>query len=306
MQRIDVVIAAHNGARHLEASLSAFGASEAVAIRLIVVDNASVDDSVAIARDHAARVVELPVNVGYGAACNEGLALAEAEWVAFANQDVVVAPDALQRLLAACDAFEGRERRPVVGGPLLLDVEGRASSGCHRLPSLPRQIIGLMTSERVAGVRYRRRTLRMRTCGWVDGALLLGRASTFRAIGGFDVRYFMYVEDVDLFARLAESGARCLWVPAATVVHHGGRRPLAPELHAGALRNWSLYFRARAGPAAGATVLTAGVLGSVARGLAWRLRSLGNAPEARAWATMFLEGARIVLRSRPTQSEKVR
>ena len=58
--------------------------------------------------------------------------------------------------------------------------------------------------------------------GWLSGACLLVRRSAFVEVGGFDDRFFMYFEDVDLGERLANAGHRVLYVPTAAVSHAGG------------------------------------------------------------------------------------
>ena len=58
--------------------------------------------------------------------------------------------------------------------------------------------------------------------GWVTGAVLLIRASLFRALGGFDEHFFMNSEEVDLCARAWQSGSRVVYVPEAKVIHVGG------------------------------------------------------------------------------------
>lgn len=293
---VDVVVASHNGAAFLPDLIGTCYASTGVDVRILVIDNASTDGSPEIARSHGADLVELKMNKGFGMACNEGLRRATAEWVAFANQDLEFEPGALASLVSTCEAVERRSGRPAVVGPLLLDSSGRPALSCRRLPSLSRQILTLLAGERLAGMKAPTRSSQVQSCGWLPGALILGRASTFHAVRGFDPRYFMYVEDVDLFDRLRAAGTACVWAPGASVVHRGGRRPVAPHLHADALRNWMLFFRTRRGPGAGAMVLAAGVAGSVVKGLAWRIKARRNVPEARAYAHMLLGGAWLALR----------
>ena len=71
-----------------------------------------------------------------------------------------------------------------------------------------------------------------RPVGWLSGSCLLVRRSAFNQIGGFDERYFMYMEDVDLGDRLGKAGWLSVYVPSAEVLHHKGhstgRRPGKP------------------------------------------------------------------------------
>lgn len=61
-----------------------------------------------------------------------------------------------------------------------------------------------------------------RPVGWLSGSCLLVRRSAFREVGGFDQRYFMYMEDVDLGDRLGKAGWLSVYVPSAEVLHHKG------------------------------------------------------------------------------------
>ena len=61
-----------------------------------------------------------------------------------------------------------------------------------------------------------------RVSGWLSGSCQLFRREAFEAVGGFDTRYFMYFEDVDLGERLGKAGWQNVYVPSAAVVHTGG------------------------------------------------------------------------------------
>ncbi len=296
-ESVDVVIAAYDGAATIERCVRSVVGSTGVHACPIVVDNRSNDTSSAIARAAGARVISLERNGGYGAACNVGLERSESPWIAFMNQDVEFPPDVLHALVNAASDWERRIGRPVVVGPRLVGPNGDTAETCHRLPTLLREVTSFLAGEAAGRIRNRSTADCQQLCGWVSAALILGRSDTFRLVGGFDPRYFMYVEDVDLFSRLADAGVGCVWVPEVSVTHHGGRRPLPPAMHAYALRNWSLYFRTRQGRAAGAVVLATGVVGSVARSLVWLARGATGDPAALRYARMFGAGAVESLRS---------
>jgi N-acetylglucosaminyl-diphospho-decaprenol L-rhamnosyltransferase len=79
------------------------------------------------------------------------------------------------------------------------------------------------SSSGLAHAYARWHTSRERTADWVSGACLLARREAVQAVGGFDERYFLYEEDVDLCAALRARGGRILFTPAAEVVHLRGR-----------------------------------------------------------------------------------
>src|SRR4029079_11601459 len=71
-----------------------------------------------------------------------------------------------------------------------------------------------------------------REAGWLSGSCLLLRRDAFDSVDGFDARYFMYFEDVDLGERLGAAGWRNVYVPSAEVVHVGGASTGKPEVSA--------------------------------------------------------------------------
>lgn len=286
---VDVVVVAHNGARTIGRAISSLMASTGVRVRVLVVDNASVDDTAALAGHAGAVVLRLPSNVGYGAGFNVGFSSATATWVVCANQDISVEPSALHELIAAALQDEVESGRPCIAGPRLVDNEGRTAETGHRLPSALGQAIAFVLGERRARLRnVLPNAPHAMRCGWVSGAFLLAKRATFEAVGAFDSAYFMYVEDVDIFARLARVGGHCLWVPAAAVHHFGGsQKAISPKLYAGALCNWARYFRRHHGRLASVFVFLASLVGSVARVPIWLARWVLDNPSAMPHVRMF-------------------
>jgi len=289
---IDVVLVSYNGADLLSRALASLATQSGPSVRCIVVDNQSGDRSCEVAEESGATVVLLPDNVGYGAAFNQGLARATAEWVVCSNQDVEVMPGTLATLVREAERYEREEGVACVVAPQLTRPDGSAAERCHRFPTLGQQIVAFMFGEGRVQVRdaYPPATAPQR-CHWVSGAFLLARASTFRRVGGFDASYFMYFEDLEFFTRLSREGMHCVWVPGAEVVHHGGAEAVSPALYAHTLWNCFRYYRTESGVAGGVAALSAGVVGSLLRGGMWWARSLRSGQSARRMALMFSGGA---------------
>ncbi len=195
---------------------------------VVVVDNASQDESVTLVRSHFPQVTLLTnaTNVGFGAAANRAIAACTAPAVLLLNSDTRLCPGALRALARVLD------REPHVGivGPRLIGPDGRLQQSCFPFPtpfnrflelnSLPTIIRALP----VVRERYPRtwRHDRPRVVPWVLGAALAIRREAFATAGGFDEALFMYFEETDLCRRLLASGWRTLFTPEATVVHVGG------------------------------------------------------------------------------------
>jgi len=174
-----------------------------------VVDNASDDGSGGAANRDGVTIIRNPGNAGFAAAANQGAGGATAEWLVFLNPDVHPVPGDLAALL--------RDVPPDVGAvaPLQLDERGhpRPESGGHA-PSigrfaawavLPRAWRGNLGPWLAAPFPQADIDL-----AWVSGAALAVRREDFESLGGFDERFFLYQEDVDLCARLRGRGRRVL------------------------------------------------------------------------------------------------
>jgi GT2 family glycosyltransferase len=212
--RAAVVIPNWNGARWLAGCLDAVAAQTRPADEVVVVDDASTDDSVRIAAGHplAPRVVRQLENRGFGAAVNRGIRCVAADAVALVNVDVVLAPDWLERALAALEADAGAAavatKMVAMDDPAFIDDTG-----------------DFLRRDGAAEQRgkFRRDTGRWDEPGEVWGACAgaaLYRRDAVLAVGAFDERFVMYLEDVDLALRLRLAGWRCRYEPAVAR-HHG-------------------------------------------------------------------------------------
>lgn len=182
---------------------------------VVVVDNASGDGSAEYLRDTLAdervRVVDAGRNGGFGAGVNLGAAACRSPLLLILNSDATVEPGSVGLLVRALLADGGvGVLAPAVrlaGGGPQPDAFGR----------LPRRWELLVPGRgRWTGGGDDRRP------GWVSGVAMLLRATDFRSVGGFDERFEMYFEDLDLCRRLRERGRSVARLPAATVVHAAG------------------------------------------------------------------------------------
>ena len=214
--RSAVVIPNRNGARWLNGCLDSVAAQTRRPDELVVVDGASSDDSLRIAAQHPAapRVVQLGANLGFGAAANRGIAAVGADAVALVNTDVVLDPDWLERALAAL--AEDPSAAAVATKMVALDDAGRIDDTGD---FLGRDGLAVQRG------KFRRDNGRWDVPGEVWGACAgaaLYRRGAVTGVGGFDERFFMYLEDVDLALRLRLAGWRCRYEPVVARHASGG------------------------------------------------------------------------------------
>lgn len=165
-------------------------------------------------------------NRGFGAACNQGAALANSDYLLFLNPDTRL----FENSLAAPLAFMQRSENADVGiiGIQMLDEANHVVRSCARFPSLGifgGQALGL---NRIPGLPH----LNMHMSEWahdktevvdhVIGAFYLIRRPLFESLGGFDERFFVYLEDLDLSLRARQISWRSVYLAEAQAFHAGG------------------------------------------------------------------------------------
>src|SRR6202035_914154 len=192
---MDAVTVTNNDGQDLERLLRCRPLREAFD-RLIVVDNVSTDGSAELAREAGAVLVSRRERGGYGSCVNLGAHEVRGEAFAVLNPDITFSSsDVVARL-------ERHLEDPSVGlvAPALLLPDGRLQDSARQIPT-PLDLLLRRRLDRERGV--------VRESGdvpWVVGACFVVRRDAWEAIGGFDERYFLYFEDVDLCWRLWRAG----------------------------------------------------------------------------------------------------
>jgi GT2 family glycosyltransferase len=238
---LSIVIVNYNDRRHLDACLSSLQKHPpSVGHEVIVVDNASSDGS----RDWiagafpAVRLIANPENTGFSTANNLGVRESRGEFLLFLNSDTVVPPGALDGLLAKLKSD------PSFGaaGPALLRGPRSYQVSFGRSVNFGAQFWQKLVLNSYHKVRQKKGG-KDRAVGWLSAACLLCRRTAFERAGGFDERFFLYFEDIDLCLRWRLDGWKMVHVPAVRVFHEGGATT-APRAAASRFeyRKSQLYF----------------------------------------------------------------
>lgn len=193
--------------------------------RIIVVDNGSTDSSLEFSiNSEKIEVHRGVINDGFARACNRGAAEVNSEFILFLNPDAAVWPGTPDAVLD----FLGRPENQRVGicGVQLIDECGDISRSCARFPTAKSFCFSSLGLSRIFPNKG------MLMVDWahdqtaevdhVIGAFYFVRASVFRGLGGFDDRFFLYLEDLDFTLRAKMSGWRSVYLASARAFHAGG------------------------------------------------------------------------------------
>ena len=225
---LDVVVVNWNAGTYLADCVHALAAAHRSTFELssvTIVDNASADGSLSLVPevDVPIELVRNDVNRGFAAACNQGAERGNGSYILFLNPDTRVSPSALDKSVAfmsdPVNASIG-----ICGGQMMGD-DGQRGLSCSRFPTLSMSV-SMMTGLSLLLPRWfpsqRLRPDELAGSGVVDqviGAFFLIRRPLFAALQGFDERFFMYMEEVDLAYRARQRGFLSYYLAEAVVYH---------------------------------------------------------------------------------------
>lgn len=248
MERIDVsVIIVSYNTRHLTCAsvASVIAMTRAVRFEVVVVDNASQDGSVVALREAFPEItiIETGANLGFGNACNHGIARAQGKYLFFLNPDTLLLNDAISTLYDWMERHGG-EREAGAIGSWLEDSEGGI---CHSYLDFP-DMLWLIGDE--FPVIRRRREFRSqpdhakeREVDYITGADLFVPRAVMDRLGGFDPAYFMYYEESDLQKRMSMLGFRRFIIPGPRICHLEGASSDSPTRRILKYRSRFIYLR---------------------------------------------------------------
>jgi len=228
---ISIVILNYNTRQLLSNCLSSIknAKKDGLNVETIVVDNASLDDSVNYVKKYFSWVhlVESSQNLGFSAGNNLGAKKAKGEYLLFLNSDTLIVGESLIKMKEFLD------NNPEIGAvtPKTLLFNGKIDPDCHRGFPTPwasiTYFLGLekfFPRSRLFG-QYHKFYLDLDCVHEIDsgaGAFVFVRKSAFEQIGGWDENYFFYGEDLDLFFRLKQAGWKIMFYPTVMAYHLKG------------------------------------------------------------------------------------
>ncbi|MFH0921991.1 MAG: glycosyltransferase [Fibrobacterota bacterium] len=228
--RLSVVIVSYNVSGYLNHCLdSVFHACQGFTHEVIVVDNASTDNTLDMIREKypAVRLVENPQNVGYSRANNQGILIARGRYILLLNPDTIVPSQAFRLSMGYLDTH------PETGlmSLKIVNADGSFQPACRR--GFPTPMTAFYRMVGLSGLfpksarfgRYNLTFLDENAESEVDavcGAYMMARGDILKKTGGFDEKFFMYGEDIDLCFRVKTAGYGVAYFPACEVIHFKG------------------------------------------------------------------------------------
>lgn len=217
---VSIIIPLYNQAAYTKQCLETLIASTPSDYEVVLVDNASSDDTSELLRslEGDVHIIRNAENLGFARACNQGAAVAQGEYLLFLNNDTVLLPGWLDPLTTLLD----QETDVAVVGPKLLLPNGTIQHAGVELVENRLNGISLTPLHRFYGFSGDYPAANVREdCKVVTGAAMLVRKGAFEAVGGFEESYWNGYEDVDLCFKMLQHGWRVVYEPKSCLIHFG-------------------------------------------------------------------------------------
>lgn len=228
MLPVSVIIVNYNTAEYLRECLASIYQWMDVATEVIVVDNASTDASVEMVKTQFPQVklIQSEKNLGFGLANNVGVQHASQPYVFLFNSDAFLQMDTASSLLEYMQNHpEVKCVTPKVVLPKTFEIQPKTFGFAPSFWRILMQSVGLNRLFKKLpffnGTDGEFRWAREMQVGWVSGVCMLMRREDFLKVGGFDARFFMYCEDVQLCLKLSKLG-KIMLLDDFPIVHYGG------------------------------------------------------------------------------------
>lgn len=250
---LSVIIVNWNTCQLLHNCLASPGLSSVAGTEIIVIDNGSTDSSRKMLQTDFPRVklIANAANRGFAAANNQGLAIAQGQYCFLLNSDTLVAPGAIEKLLA----FMAHHPEAGACGPQLLNEDGSLQPSGRAFPTFGRAIAGLLPTpaffhSRMAHPLEKRDYAQTTPVEEVSGAALFLRKDALAQTGFLDEQFFFFGEDVDLCRRLRKANWQIYYVAEAKIIHlwGGSRKRLSEKMSLLAQRAIVLLFHKHGSP----------------------------------------------------------
>jgi len=250
---LDIIVVTYNNRKILENTLSPLSREiTSLGMRIIVVDNHSLDGTADwIRRNHPEwHLIPLNENVGFAKGNNIALKFSKAKYILFLNPDVITNYLSIDAMV---EFMENNDDVAILG-PKLINRDGGLQFSCRHFPTPMTNLFELLRLDR----KYPRSSIfghylmsninhdQIIDVDYVCGAAMLVRTKVLEEIGQFDEEFFIYAEEAELCWRAQKRGYRVVYFPKAIMIHLGGEstRALKKEMYSEAIRSrWRFFIK---------------------------------------------------------------
>jgi len=228
---LDIVIVNWNAGRLLYECLESIALADRTGFylkRVVIVDNASTDSSLSELEklDLPLHIIHNSINLGFAAACNQGVKNSSADYLLFLNPDIRLFHDSLSKPINFMASTDNKG----IGilGIQLIDDKKKVSRSCARFPTPMLFLSRTLGFDILFPSIFKSHFMKdwdhkeNKIVNHVIGAFFLVRHALFNELGGFDERFFVYLEDVDFSLRAKELGFDSYYLIEAQAYHKGG------------------------------------------------------------------------------------
>jgi N-acetylglucosaminyl-diphospho-decaprenol L-rhamnosyltransferase len=239
--KISILIVTFNNASTIELCLESLQRQTFTEFKILIFDNASGDSTIRkISKNSDIKMFSGEKNIGFGAAINKLAEKAEADYLFILNPDCICPPETLARL------YDFARIHPGAVSPALIYPDGKPQASARSFPSYKNIIFSRrsplfqlgLTKTGDAGYLAFDQPAKVPA---ISGTAMFIRSELFRQIGGFDERFFMYLEDIDFCRRLAEKEIDVWYLPDVKVSHVLGASSNSAALKASFHHHCSMY-----------------------------------------------------------------
>ncbi len=238
---LTVIIVNYNAGDYLKKAIESVKNFCSVDHEIIVVDNASTDDS--LEKTEGAKIIRLENNIGFGPANNVGIKHSRGKYILFLNPDAELLPGAIEGMMETL-------KEDKVGAVSCLLIYGNGEFQ----PSFglfDKGIIGEFFDKFLAHTLLRlyvKQKKKPFPVKWISGAVLMTKKEVLEKAGVFDPDFFLYMEDVDLCKRMRKAGYTLMVNPRCKCIHHLGKSSDRGRAFIEAKKSQLYYYRKWKGP----------------------------------------------------------
>jgi len=215
--KYSISVVSHNSGKHLETLFMDLSESAPLLAEVILTINTPEDESyLKNAVGFPLKIIRNSTSMGFGANHNQAFASSSGNRFVIVNPDVRIKSNPWGALDKVFDSDVG------ACAPIIISPTGAIEDSVRSFPTigklLKRVVFGIRSPDYIVSDNFAPVVV-----DWAAGMFVVFDSASFKMVGGFDTRYFMYLEDVDICYRLGVMGKKVLWVPSCEVVHDAQR-----------------------------------------------------------------------------------